>query len=150
MLSTISRTALAKLLTITLAEDVLGLVSKGTHHYGKYVRREELWEFVAGGGGEGEEGKGGLGWYPHLSSAASQGEGTGKPSAFTLQDAFEPVSASASSAPSRLQMESRGILYSPLRSDWVVLERGGWLQESGWGEECNYLFWARKPVDAVE
>lgn len=47
VLSTISRTPLAQLLTITLAEDVLRLVTPGTHTYSKYVRPEELKRYFA-------------------------------------------------------------------------------------------------------
>jgi 2-polyprenyl-6-hydroxyphenyl methylase/3-demethylubiquinone-9 3-methyltransferase len=47
ILSTISRTPLAQLLTITLAEDVLRLVTPGTHTYSKYIRPEELRRYVA-------------------------------------------------------------------------------------------------------
>lgn len=46
-MSTISRTPLAQLLTITMAEDILRFVTPGTHHYHKYVRPEELRRFVA-------------------------------------------------------------------------------------------------------
>lgn len=46
LLSTISRTPLAQLLTLTLAEDVLRLVTPGTHTYHKFVRPEELRRFV--------------------------------------------------------------------------------------------------------
>jgi 2-polyprenyl-6-hydroxyphenyl methylase/3-demethylubiquinone-9 3-methyltransferase len=46
LLSTISRTPLAQLLTITLAEDVLRLVTPGTHTYSKYIRPEELRRYV--------------------------------------------------------------------------------------------------------
>ncbi|KLT39043.1 ubiquinone biosynthesis O-methyltransferase [Cutaneotrichosporon oleaginosum] len=46
VLSTISRTPLAQLLTLTLAEDVLRLVTPGTHTYSKFVRPEELRRFV--------------------------------------------------------------------------------------------------------
>ncbi|BGP24496.1 Hexaprenyldihydroxybenzoate methyltransferase, mitochondrial [Rhodotorula toruloides] len=45
ILSTISRTLLAKFLTITLAEDVLRLVTPGTHTYHKYLRPSELRDF---------------------------------------------------------------------------------------------------------
>lgn len=48
ILSTISRTPLARLLTLTLAEDVLRLVTPGTHTYRKFVRPEELRRFVFG------------------------------------------------------------------------------------------------------
>ncbi|GMK57899.1 hypothetical protein CspeluHIS016_0407330 [Cutaneotrichosporon spelunceum] len=46
VLSTISRTPLAQLLTLTLAEDVLRFVTPGTHTYAKFVRPEELRRFV--------------------------------------------------------------------------------------------------------
>lgn len=46
LLSTISRTPLAQLLTLTMAEDVLRLVTPGTHHYHKFVRPEELRRYV--------------------------------------------------------------------------------------------------------
>ncbi|GJN89283.1 hypothetical protein Rhopal_002262-T1 [Rhodotorula paludigena] len=47
LLSTISRTPLARLLTITLAEDVLRLVTPGTHTYHKYLKPSELCDFFA-------------------------------------------------------------------------------------------------------
>ncbi|OCF37475.1 3-demethylubiquinone-9 3-O-methyltransferase [Kwoniella heveanensis BCC8398] len=46
ILSTISRTPLAQLLTLTLAEDVLRLVTPGTHTYRKFVKPAELRNFV--------------------------------------------------------------------------------------------------------
>jgi len=42
MMSTINKTVLAKLLAIDLAENVFGWVSRGTHHYDKFVKPEEL------------------------------------------------------------------------------------------------------------
>lgn len=45
-MSTISRTPLSRLLTLTLAEDVLRLVTPGTHTYKKFVLPEELKRFV--------------------------------------------------------------------------------------------------------
>ncbi|WVF69851.1 3-demethylubiquinone-9 3-O-methyltransferase [Kwoniella sp. CBS 6097] len=46
ILSTISRTPLSQLLTLTLAEDVLRLVTPGTHTYRKFVKPSELRKFV--------------------------------------------------------------------------------------------------------
>jgi polyprenyldihydroxybenzoate methyltransferase/3-demethylubiquinol 3-O-methyltransferase len=46
VMSTISRTPLSQLLTLTLAEDVLRLVTPGTHTYRKFVRPEELRRYV--------------------------------------------------------------------------------------------------------
>ncbi|EEB09438.1 hexaprenyldihydroxybenzoate methyltransferase Coq3 [Schizosaccharomyces japonicus yFS275] len=44
-LSTISRTMVSRLLTLTLAENVLHIVPPGTHTYEKYIRPEEMREF---------------------------------------------------------------------------------------------------------
>jgi 2-polyprenyl-6-hydroxyphenyl methylase/3-demethylubiquinone-9 3-methyltransferase len=46
ILSTISRTPLSRLLTITLAEHVLRLVTPGTHTYSKFIKPSELLAFV--------------------------------------------------------------------------------------------------------
>jgi 2-polyprenyl-6-hydroxyphenyl methylase/3-demethylubiquinone-9 3-methyltransferase len=48
--ATVNRTWLARLLVIWLSENVLGIVSKGTHTYGKFVRPRELtrWARQAG------------------------------------------------------------------------------------------------------
>lgn len=45
LLSTISRTPLAHFLTVTVAEDLLRLVSRGTHTSSKFVKPEELDDF---------------------------------------------------------------------------------------------------------
>ncbi|GAA5948593.1 hypothetical protein JCM3775_007161 [Rhodotorula graminis] len=58
LLSTISRTPLARLLTITLAEDVLRLVTPGTHTYHKYIKPQELADFFAEKGWVGFETRG--------------------------------------------------------------------------------------------
>lgn len=46
VLSTISRTLLARLLTITLAEHVLRIVPVGTHTFEKFIRADELSNFL--------------------------------------------------------------------------------------------------------
>ncbi|WVO18396.1 3-demethylubiquinone-9 3-O-methyltransferase [Cryptococcus depauperatus] len=46
ILSTINRSPLSQLLTITMAEDVLRLVTPGTHTYHKFVKPHELRRFV--------------------------------------------------------------------------------------------------------
>lgn len=48
--STVNRTWLARLLVIWVAENVLGIVSKGTHTYARFVRPEEMkrWGQAAG------------------------------------------------------------------------------------------------------
>ncbi|EJU03814.1 3-demethylubiquinone-9 3-methyltransferase [Dacryopinax primogenitus] len=42
--------------------------------------------------------------------------------------------------PNAQEAEVRGIMYFPGNGDWQLSNRG-----SSWGEQCNYLFWARKP-----
>lgn len=58
LVSTISRTPLAQLLTITLAENVLRLVTPGTHTYSKYVKPDELQSFFDDKGWYGMERRG--------------------------------------------------------------------------------------------
>ncbi|KAA1126539.1 Hexaprenyldihydroxybenzoate methyltransferase, mitochondrial [Puccinia graminis f. sp. tritici] len=51
ILSTISRTPLSRLLTITLAESnlpIVGIVPPGTHTYNKFIKPDELTEFFRG------------------------------------------------------------------------------------------------------
>ncbi|KDQ19412.1 hypothetical protein BOTBODRAFT_102384 [Botryobasidium botryosum FD-172 SS1] len=99
-LSTIARTPLAHLLTITMAEDVLRFVTSGTHHYSKFINPEELIDFF----------RSDLRWF--------------------------------SGEPTRKEAEVRGIIYLPWRSEWVVPPRG-----TPGVTSCNYLFWARKPLE---
>lgn len=133
LLSTISRTPLAWLLTIGMAENVLGLVSKGTHSYEKYIKSSELVEFIRKPAEQG-----GLGWTLEAHRVGAK-ERTAQA---RQSDAFGPLDPLPSSS---LTLETRGIIYNPLVSDWKLLDRHSTLQKSGWGEECNYLLWARKP-----
>lgn len=43
---------------------------------------------------------------------------------------------------SRLQAETRGLVYLPWKGDWILADRG-----SKWAEGCNYVFWVRKPFE---
>lgn len=143
LLSTISRTPLAWLLTIGMAENVLGLVSKGTHSYEKYIRSAELVEFI-----QKSREEGGLGWS--LEAHARRRDGGAKAAEESTPpspSAFGPLDPLPSPF---LALETRGIIYNPLVSDWTLLDRHGSLQRSGWGEECNYLLWARKPGGGEE
>ncbi|KLO12722.1 3-demethylubiquinone-9 3-methyltransferase [Schizopora paradoxa] len=45
-------------------------------------------------------------------------------------------------SPSRHQAEIRGLVYLPWKGSWVLAPRGAW-----GATECNYVFWARKPMD---
>jgi len=42
--------------------------------------------------------------------------------------------------PARQEAEVRGIVYVPWKGEWQLGPRG-----ASWSEQCNYLFWARKP-----
>ncbi|PWN28804.1 ubiquinone biosynthesis O-methyltransferase [Jaminaea rosea] len=128
LLSTINRNVLSWVLTIGVAEKLSRLVSPGTHDWGKFVRPEELEGFI--------EEK--LGWV-QSGEKASPSPSASKPSLHATADL--PVSK-------RLRLETRGIVYDPLIADWRVLDRAGWMQRSGWGQGCNYLLWARKPLTA--
>ncbi|KAG9018376.1 Hexaprenyldihydroxybenzoate methyltransferase, mitochondrial [Tulasnella sp. JGI-2019a] len=108
-LSTISRTPLAHFLTITMAEDVLKLVSQGTHAYDKYVKPSELISLF----------RNDLGW-------------------------IQPTHAPSSSLNvSHTQAEVRGMTYIPWSGTWILTPRGVPFEL-----DCNYIFWARKPVSA--
>ncbi|GJJ15135.1 hypothetical protein Clacol_009410 [Clathrus columnatus] len=43
--------------------------------------------------------------------------------------------------PGRLQAESRGIIYLPWKDEWILAGRN-----DPFTTECNYMFWARKPL----
>lgn len=48
--STISRTSIAYYTIIVMAEDIAGLIPKGTHHYNKFITPEEMKEMIKGSG----------------------------------------------------------------------------------------------------
>lgn len=43
--------------------------------------------------------------------------------------------------PSRLEAEIRGLVYVPWKGSWTLTPRGAW-----GATDCNYIFWARKPL----
>lgn len=45
--------------------------------------------------------------------------------------------------PARLQHETRGLVYVPWKNTWDLASRG-----CSMAEQCNYIFWIRKPQDA--
>lgn len=95
-LSTISRTPLSKLLTITLAEHVLREVTKGTHTYSKYIKPDELLAFVR----------------DHMGgSSVWESDGDG------LVDGGREGGGVAVG-------EVRGIVYNPLQGRWVLWPKG--------------------------
>lgn len=138
-LSTMSRTALSYFLTIFLAEDMLGVVSRGTHRHAQYIHPHEMVGFFRE-----------LGWIRPPDMARRERLPDGAPIA--------PV-------PPRLQFETRGTMYVPVLGQWVLARPSvadanatgappahRWLPEwLGGGmrptELCNYFFWVRKPLD---
>ncbi|MFT5686983.1 MAG: 2-polyprenyl-6-hydroxyphenyl methylase/3-demethylubiquinone-9 3-methyltransferase [Myxococcota bacterium] len=50
LVSTINRTWLARLVMITLGEDLLGMVHRGTHDPAKFIRPAELTDWLTAGG----------------------------------------------------------------------------------------------------
>jgi polyprenyldihydroxybenzoate methyltransferase/3-demethylubiquinol 3-O-methyltransferase len=125
-MSTISRTPFSYLLTILMAERVLGLVEPGTHTHSKYVNPSELIAFFRDDPS--------LGWI-----SRTYGQGVGELDiagwlGFGRPDG--PVGA-----PTRTEAEVRGIAYLPWKGTWELLPRG----RLG-SVECNYLFWVRKPL----
>ncbi|EPT01057.1 hypothetical protein FOMPIDRAFT_1121129 [Fomitopsis schrenkii] len=48
-------------------------------------------------------------------------------------------------SPARTEAETRGIAYVPWNGEWTLVPRGP--VGKHWGEECNYLFWVRKPLE---
>jgi 2-polyprenyl-6-hydroxyphenyl methylase/3-demethylubiquinone-9 3-methyltransferase len=115
ILSTISRTPLSQLLTLTLAEDVLRLVTPGTHTYSKFIKPEELRQFVYAQMGGHEV------WECNQDGSDVRHLEVG---------------------------ETRGIVYNPLKGGWDLWggAEGSW--GKGAGELCNYMFYARKRMDA--
>ncbi|CDS01784.1 hypothetical protein [Sporisorium scitamineum] len=105
-MSTIARTPLSWFLTIFMAEDVLRLVTPGTHTHHQYINPKELVDFFQHD----------LKWY-----------------------------RTGTELPQRLHFEVRGTAYLPWKSTWTLAKSNTSLPGT---QECNYFFWARKPLDA--
>ncbi|WFD20617.1 hypothetical protein MCAP1_002866 [Malassezia caprae] len=138
-LSTMSRTALSYLLTIFLAEDMLRVVTPGTHRHSQFINPAEMVTFFRE-----------LGWIP------SEGD-------VLTQRAVLPDGSLAAPIPPRLQYETRGTMYVPILGRWVLApqstadeaatgsSRPTWLPTLLGGgmrptELCNYFFWIRRPA----
>lgn len=48
-------------------------------------------------------------------------------------------------SPARTEAETRGMAFVPWRGEWTLVPRG--VVGKQLGEECNYLFWVRKPLE---
>ncbi|KAI0629141.1 ubiquinone biosynthesis O-methyltransferase [Trametes polyzona] len=124
-LSTIARTPLSYFLTIFAAEQVLRLVTPGTHTHSKYINPEEMVEFFLSTP------------LPPPDMAAVDGDRT----------ASRPwISRLYGGSPLRTEAEVRGMLYLPWKGEWTLVPRGA-PGASVWAEACNYLFWVRRPVE---
>ncbi|CCU98657.1 unnamed protein product [Malassezia sympodialis ATCC 42132] len=138
-LSTMSRTALSYLLTIFLAENVLRVVTPGTHRHSQYINPAEMVAFFRE-----------LGWIPTESDVLTH-------------RATLPDGSLAAPCPPRLQYETRGTMYVPVLGRWVLAPQSTadeaatgpsastWLPTLLGGgmrptELCNYFFWIRRPA----
>lgn len=101
-----------------MAEDVLGLVSKGTHSHEKYIKPIELANYF----------KDEIKWFNH-SDLAIDGGG------FSSLIGSSPIL-------NRLEGQIRGIAYIPWQKKWVLFDEG-----TPASTLCNYVFWARKPMN---
>ncbi|KAI0788766.1 S-adenosyl-L-methionine-dependent methyltransferase [Abortiporus biennis] len=142
-LSTISRTPLAYFLTIFAAENLFRLVEPGTHTHSKFVNPQELIEFFAQYRSSPPPALSHSPPYPPSSLESTQNEETTKSRPWITK-------LNAQGVPSRLEAETRGIMYLPWRSEWVLAPRGGGVgglvgDVKKLTELCNYMFWVRKP-----
>ncbi|KAI0372711.1 ubiquinone biosynthesis O-methyltransferase [Pilatotrama ljubarskyi] len=135
-LSTIARTPLSYFLTIFAAEQVLRLVTPGTHTHSKYINPDEMLEFF-------------------LTTPLPPSDAAAAAAAPLDRDCTQAPSAPASrpwisrlygGAPLRTEAEVRGIVYLPWKGEWMLVPRGA-PGARLWAEACNYLFWVRRPVE---
>ncbi|OJT02898.1 Ubiquinone biosynthesis O-methyltransferase, mitochondrial [Trametes pubescens] len=128
-LSTIARTPLSYFLTIFAAEQVLRLVTPGTHTHSKYINPEEMTEFFLSTP------------LPPDDVAALDSAPAGS------RTASRPwISRLYGGAPLRTEAEIRGMVYVPWKGEWMLVPRGA-PGASVWAEACNYLFWVRRPFE---
>lgn len=123
-LSTISRTPVAYMLTILAVENILGIVTPGTHTYSKYIKPSELLSFF-------QE-------YPTPRFSSKTGEHE-KPWITRLYNGL----------PSRKEAEARGLIYLPWDGRWTLTDRSSTSIAFDLSTLCNYIFWVRKPNNSV-
>ena len=114
-MSTISRSALGYFLTIFLAENTLGLVEPGTHTFSKFVKPSELEDF-----------------FREYRS----------PSPTNTNTLPRTWITTVNGRPSRVEAETRGMLFLPWKGGWQLAPRF-----SSYAEQANCCFWVRRPVD---
>ncbi|EIW66347.1 hypothetical protein TREMEDRAFT_45810 [Tremella mesenterica DSM 1558] len=117
ILSTISRTPLSRFLTITMAESILGLVSKGTHTWNKFIRPEELKRRIINASFVHSDMGGHSIWQLNSDSSDIQTDQVGS---------------------------TQGMVYNPLIGKWVLMQGVEGTFSKKWNQGCNYLFHAEK------
>lgn len=132
-LSTMSRTVFSYFLTIFLAEDMLRVVTPGTHRHSQYIHPFEMVDFFRS-----------LGWIPGERDVLAH-----RP--------LLPNGTPIAPLPPRLQYETRGTMYVPGLGQWILVppsavpkDSSSWLPSCLGGgmrptELCNYFFWVRRP-----
>lgn len=132
-LSTMSRTVFSYFLTIFLAEDMLRVVTPGTHRHSQYIHPFEMVDFFRS-----------LGWIPGERDVLAD-----RP--------LLPNGTPIAPLPPRLQYETRGTMYVPGLGQWILVppravpnDSSSWLPSCLGGgirptELCNYFFWVRRP-----
>lgn len=143
-LSTISRTLLSKLLTITIAEDLFKLVEPGTHTHSQYIKPSELLGFF----------RNDLGWYNSQSSHSTSSSTSTSTSTSRLISPSSPPFPSIKIKdeqrdliPQELKWEIRGSAFNPIKNGWTLFDRSKDGNGEDWSTLCNYFFWIRKPVE---
>ncbi|KAH9852026.1 S-adenosyl-L-methionine-dependent methyltransferase [Lenzites betulinus] len=129
-LSTIARTPLSYFLTIFAAEQVLGLVTPGTHTHSKYINPEEMIEFFLS--------------TPLPPSDDAAALDARRPASRPVSRPW--ISRLFGGAPLRTEAEIRGMIYVPWKGEWLLVPRGA-PGASVWAEACNYVFWVRRPKE---
>lgn len=140
-MSTMSRTIFSYILTIFLAENLLRVVTPGTHRHSQYIHPFEMVDFFRS-----------LGWI--------------KSEREMLADRpLLPDGTPIAPVPPRLVFETRGTMYVPGLGQWILAPPkvadaqaraadvhaqaclpaflGGGMRPT---ELCNYFFWIRKPL----
>jgi len=97
------------------------MITPGTHTYSKYIRPEELVAFFH--------------QYRSPSQPLDASGGTGQTWISRLYNGNPP----------RTEAETRGMVYLPWKGEWMLVPRGA--VGAKLGEGCNYLFWARRPLE---
>ena len=110
------------MLTIYAAEQLLRLVTPGTHTWSKYINPDEL-----------------VGYFleaPVTADAPTEQAHASRPW----------ISRLYGGRPTRTEAEVRGMVYLPWKGEWTLVPRGAPGAEV-WAEACNYLFWVRRPLE---